>query len=196
MERTPMKVPAFVVSGLVCFLVSIGGTVIVLLTLGYKTETNYDIMADAMAKKNASGGGAPGGLAPKMFNQAGSEKSKMSKGLEDPRPAVMIVTLIAKLDAITPEPGKLQLSDEQRAKIAEQLPPLAEPEYLGDAVARKHLDAILLVLETERPLLEAAGVKWPGGTYNPNVAPPKNPFKAGEPAQHLQSLQDRLQKTK
>jgi len=200
MARAPVQVPAFVVSGLVCFLVSIGGTVVVMLTLGYKTETNYDVMADAMAKKNKGGGGGGGGgggdLNPKAVLKAGGEKGAMAKGLDDPRPIVLLTTLITKLDAITAEPGKLQLSDDQCAKIAEQLTQLIATDILADLVARKHLDAILAVLEKERPTLEAAGVKWPGGTYNPNVPPVKNPFKEGEPARHVKSLQDRLTKPK
>src|SRR5262249_37580369 len=196
MERAPVQVPAFVVSGVVCLLASIGGTIIVMLTLGYKTETVYDVMRDAMIKKNQSGGGGGGNPNPMANLKAGGEKGAMAKGLDDPRPIVLLTTLVTKLDTITAEPGKLQLSDDQRAKISEQLSQLTAPEYLADLVARKHLDAILAVLEKERPTLEAAGVKWPGGTYNPNVAPIENPFKAGEAAQHLKSLQERLTKAK
>src|SRR5262249_24814479 len=153
MARAPVQVPAFVVSGLVCFLVSIGGTVIVMLTLGYKTETNYDVMADAMAKKNKGGGGGGGDANPMANLKAGGEKGAMAKGLDDPRPIVLLTTLITKLDTITAEPGKLQLSDDHCAKIAEQLSQVTATDFLADLVARKHLDAILAVLEKERPTL-------------------------------------------
>src|SRR5262245_44228056 len=191
-----MKVPAFVVSFIICLLVSSGATVMVMLGyFGYKTgETVKDIMTDAMLKKFETGGnpnqGPPKAAAPKE-----GPKAEMAKGLRDPRPAVQVVTLIAKLDALTAEANKLQLTDEQRTKVRDQLQPLGDPDFLGDAVAKQHMNAILDALKGHRETLEAAGFKWPSEMYDPNVRPGKNPFKEGEPAQHLKSLQERLAKS-
>jgi hypothetical protein len=194
MGESSGKVPVAAVVSLVCLLASAGITVIVLLSLGYKQgETIYDIMKEAKAKQGTSSA-VPAGKGPQDFGSQDPSKGAMSKGLSDPRPVDQLVTLIAKLDTLTAEPGALQLTDEERAKTLVKLPPIREPDYLGDALARQHLEALLKVLQDHKSELEKAGIRWPSAMYNPNTKPPKNPFKEGEAAKHLKSLEEHLAK--
>jgi hypothetical protein len=142
------------------------------------------------------GGGGPGQLDPKAVMKDPGPKGQMAKGLLGPRPVESVVQLITKLDDLTADPAKLQLTDEQRAKLVEQLGPLDEPEFLSDFLANQQMDAMLAVLKNQRQILETAGFKWPNAIYDPYQRPPKNPFKEGEAAKHLKSLEDRLAKAK
>jgi hypothetical protein len=196
MGDASIRIPGFVVSAIVCLMLSVGATVIVMLSLGYKRgETVYDITKEA-ASKRGPGSASPAGMRPQAFGPDDAAKAAMSKGIGDPRPSQQVVTLVAKLDELTADAGKLELTDDQRVKVRDQLIALAVPDYLGDSVAKEHMTGILKVLENHRPTLEAAGFKWPAANYNPNVRPNPNPFKEGEPAKHLKSLQERLGKAK
>jgi hypothetical protein len=211
MAESSGQVPPWLVSGIVCLLLSSAVTVAVMLVLGYKQgETVYDIMAEARAVKGKGGGsgGAQEGRGPiNGGGDKGGPPSEMLKGvgqaLSGPRPTAKIVTLVEKLDALTVEPGKLELTKDQRAKVVEALGKLSEPEFLGDIPARDQMKAMLNVLKDQRAALEAAGFQWPpeespeaqqAGAYMGNAAPVKNPFKEGDAAKRLQALQDRLGK--
>jgi hypothetical protein len=202
MAESSGQVPPWVVSGIVCLLLSSGVTVGVMLLLDYKQgETIYDIMAEAKAMQGKEGGGGGNG-------QQGRGPAKGSGGdvkLRGPRPSAHVVTLVEKLDVLTVEPGKLELTKDERAKVVEALGKLSEPEFLGDIPARDQMKAILNVLKDQRPALEAAGFQWPpeespeaqaAAAYmaEGNAAPVKNPFKEGDAAKRLQALQDRLAK--
>ena len=178
-------------------MLSVGATVIVMLTLGYKRgDTMYDVMKTAK-EQQGKGSASPAGMMPKVFTpEQDAAKAAMSKGLADPRPSVHVVTLVAKLDELTAEPGKLEITDDQAEKMRPQLEALSGPDYLGDSVAREHMDAILKVLQNQQKVIEAAGFKWPAGLFNPNIRPGPNPFKGGEPAMHLKALLDRLKPKK
>jgi hypothetical protein len=180
------------VVSLVCLLASAGATVIILLALGYKPgESMYDIMKEAKAKQGKNSA-SPGIRPPQQFDAQDPAKAGTSKALSDPRPVDQLVTLIAKLDMLAADPGTLPLTDEDRAKLLEKLPPIAEPDFLADKVAKEHLDALLNVLQDHKVELEKGGIRWPSDIYNPNARPPKNPFKESEAAKHLKSLQEQL----
>jgi len=210
MAKSSGQVPAWVVSGIACLLLSSAGTVAVMLMLDYKQgPTNYEIMQEAKAQQGKGGGGGGGG-APKGPIPGAADKGgptdemtkKMNESANAPRPSAQVVALVEKLDVLTVEPGKLELTKDQRAKVAEQLDKLAEPEFLGDIPARDSLSAILRVLENQRKNLEAAGFQWPAENPHPEAAayagqkmagaPVKNPFKEGEAAKRLKALKDRL----
>ena len=196
MGKQSRQVPGYIVSAVICLLVSVGATVIVMLSLGYKTgETVREIMQEAWDKKGTGGGGSAQ-VSPKGVIEGGNFKAMMAKGLQEPRPVEQVVNLIAKLDALTSDPGTLQLTDEDEATISRALTQLTNDDYLADFVAKQQMDAILRVLGFQRKKLEDAGFKWPSNVYNPNQRPPKNPFKEGEPAQHVKSLTERLAKVK
>src|SRR5215468_1574345 len=118
MEGESIKVPGFVVSSIICLLVSIGATVGVMLFLGYKRgETVYEQQKEAKAMQGQPGGASPAGMRPQQFGPQDEGKARMSQGLGDPRPAQQAVMLVTKLDELTVEEGKLQLTAEQAAKV-------------------------------------------------------------------------------
>jgi hypothetical protein len=189
-------VPAWVVSGIVCFLLSIGGTVIGMLLWGYKTgETIYDIQADASARQGKQGSQAPGTPKAQGDPNQGGPRGDMVKGARGDRPVTHVATLVAKLDELTTAPAKLQLTADQGAKILAELQEMEKPEYLGDKPAQDHMMAIFKALEDHRKVLEDSGFKWPGTEMSQPSAPPKNPFKEGDGAKHLKALIDRLAKS-
>jgi hypothetical protein len=195
MGQSSTNVPPWVVSAIVCLLLSVAGTYMTMLVLGFKTgESVHDIMAEAMAGRGkGGGGGAPGNGKLGAFENDG-RVGGMDAGLRDPRPVDQLVTLVEKLDGLTLNHATLELTVPQSEKVLLQLQKLDEPPYMGDKIARELLDSVLDALKDQRQKLEAAGVKWPKAIYDPNVAPPPNPFKEGEPAKHLKALRDHLAK--
>lgn len=126
------------------------------------------------------GGGAPGG------GIAGGAR---------PSSKAQLVSLVSKLDQLTKKPLEVKLTDEQRTKIAKQLEGLDAAEGVSEEEAKKRLDTILAVLESDKDTLEAAGFRWPGD--NPPRTPSgDNPFAEGEAKEHLKQLQERVGKAK
>jgi hypothetical protein len=199
MAKSPWQVPNWLVSSIVCLLLSSGVTVAVMLVLGYKRgETNYEIMARAKAMQGKEGGAGQGAGA-----KGGPQGGMMAKAQSGPRPSAHIITLVEKLDALTAERGKLPLTKDQRVQLAAQLGKLTETEFLGDNLASDHMKALLSLLKDQRQTLEAAGFQWPAAEESiesqsaaymaPGQAKPrKNPFKEGDAAKRLKALLDRL----
>jgi hypothetical protein len=85
----------------------------------------------------------------------------------------------------------VKLTDDQKAKIREELSGLEAKDEIKDEEAQKILDDILEIVEGERKYLELAGFQYPGGGGEfPRPIP--NPFKYKKNADHLKALQDRL----
>jgi hypothetical protein len=98
--------------------------------------------------------------------------------------------LVGKLDQVTRV--QVKLTDEQKKKVKELLTGLGELEALKEDDAKAKLDALLALFENQREALEAAGFRWPGGGGPPRPQGPANvpnPFKEGEGAKSLKSLQ-------
>jgi len=196
MGESSSGVPAWVVSGIICLLLSIAGTYMYLtMWLDYKTgPTIYETQADASARQGKEGSQAPG--TPKAkgdMNEAGP-KGDLLRGARGERPSKHVVTLVEKLDELTVAPAKLQLTADQRAKIVPELQELDKPDFLGDMPAQEHMMAILKALEDQRKVLEDAGFKWPSTEMAQPSPPPQNPFKEGDAAKHMKALLDRLAK--
>jgi hypothetical protein len=199
MAKSSWQVPHWVVSSIVCLLLSSGITVAVLLLLGFKRgQTVYDIMAEAKAMQGKEGGAGQGPIA-----KGGRQGGMIEKAQNEPRPSAHIITLVEKLEALTAERGKLPLTKDQCAQLAVQLGKLTESEFLGDNLARDHMKALLSLLKDQRQTLEAAGFQWPPDEESfesqsaaymaPGQAKPrKNPFKEGDAAKRLKALLDRL----
>jgi hypothetical protein len=190
-------VPAWVVGGIVCLLMSIAGTWLYMTEwLGYKRgPTIYETQADASARQGKEGSQAPG--TPRAQgdpNQAGP-KGDLIKGARGDRPSTHVVTLVAKLDELTAAPAKLQLTADERAKVLPELQELEKPDILGDKPAQEHMLAILKAIGDHRKVLEDAGFKWPSSEMAQPSPPPQNPFKEGDAAKHMKALLDRLAKT-
>jgi hypothetical protein len=102
-----------------------------------------------------------------------------------------LAALVTKLDQLTAKPLAVNLSDEQKAKLREQLDGLGKEKELSDDEAKKRLTAILEVVKGERATLEAAGYLWPGEQFRMPANVP-NPFTEEANGKHLQALQDRV----
>jgi hypothetical protein len=180
-----------------------------------RTEpTPEEVQAEAKAKMGSgadpgsviSGGkmkgkiGAPpagaekqGGLgAPGATTRAGAGK----KGGFGPTSKALLAMLVAKLDVLTAKPLKVELTDDQRAKVREQLKGLVGEEDLSDDDAKDRLDKLLEILQPQKATLEEAGFRWPGSGFPMQGNTADNPFKEGADADHLKNLEKRLEKSK
>ena len=132
-----------------------------------------------------------------MGSPGGSMPSGMGGG-RGPSAKNQLASLVSKLDQLSVKPIKLELSDEEKKKIDEQIHGLDQAAELTDEDAKKRLDALLEVVKDQRVVLEEAGYRWPGqgGGFRPPANPPPNPFKEDPNRQHLKSLEDQLAKGK
>ncbi len=150
--------------------------------------------------------GPPGGFGPGGFGPGGAKGGAKAKGgkkgkggfggFGPPSDKAQLVTLVVKLEQLTDKPLTLTLTDAQRSAIREQLQDLSEQEEISDEDAKKRLDAILDSLKDQRPVLEAAGYRWPGTPFAFTPPPPGNPFKEGPDRDRLSALQENLAKKK
>lgn len=151
-------------------------------------------------------GGPPGGMAPMGLAMMRGPGGPGGGG--GPNYKIQLAVLINKLDVLTEKPLTVQLSDEQRKVVKEQLTGLADEEELSDDDAKAKFEKLQEVLKDQTPTLEAAGYRWPGagggrggggfggGRGGPGGAEtPKNPFKTEQNEKHLKDLTDRLGKT-
>jgi hypothetical protein len=172
-----MKVPATVTTGLICLVVGVG--------MGALGMANADLFALPKPKSTSPSG--PVGGPPSPPN-AGPPPG--------PSPTVQLISLVTKLDQLTQKPLTVTLTDDERARLAEQLKGLDGPSPVGDEECKKRLDAILEIVKDDREALEAAGFQWPGDTrIRPRGGAP-NPFTEVDKAPHLKALQERLAKPK
>jgi hypothetical protein len=189
-----------------------------MMIMGYEKKagepTPEEIQATALAMKGKgedpqavlrSGGmmgGQGGGMGKGGMGKGGMGKGGMGKGGMGgfgPTPKTQLAQLVTKLDVLTAKPLSIELTDDQRAKVREQIKGLASDEELSDDEAAKRMNAILDVLKDQKATLEAAGYRWPGegGGFGGFGTPqPPNPFKEGKDAEHLKDLDARLAKKK
>jgi len=137
-------------------------------------------------------------------------------------PKGQLATLVDKLNLLTDKPLTLQLSDEQKKRLREQVQGLQDIQELSDAEAQKRIEAVQDAIKDQRELLEAVGYRWsasgegPQGPMgagpgtgiggmgpgmpgigrgrggNPTPEMSPNPFADGKNRKSLESLQDRL----
>jgi hypothetical protein len=100
----------------------------------------------------------------------------------------LLVSLVAKLDRLSGQPGKLSMNKEERQNVLRQVQDLAELKTLSEDEAKKRLDALLDVLKEHKEILVAADFPWPG---SPRLA---NPFVEDGNRAHLNALRARLEK--
>jgi len=132
-------------------------------------------------------GGAPGGAA----------KGKLGGAPAGPSPRLQLAALVNALDSLSEKPITINLSDEDRKGIAQQLQGLDAATEIKDADAKAKLEAIQAIVLKQRQSLETIGYRWvlDGKTANrtfPKDSP--NPFKEGADAERLKSLMERLNK--
>jgi hypothetical protein len=106
-----------------------------------------------------------------------------------------LASLVVKLEFVTRKPITIELSDEDKEKVAAQLKGLRELDELSDDEARKRLGVLLEIIKKDKETLEAIGYSWPGsggGGGPPDDTP--NPFREDNHAKALESLEGRLTK--
>ncbi len=137
-------------------------------------------------KKGAAKKGGGGGM---MAGMQAMGQASMGNFRPTP-PKDRLVSLVIKLDLLTSPTPLIKLTDDQKAKIREQLNGLDKDE-IKDEEALKKLEDILEIVEGERKSLEMAGFQYPGaGGDIPRPSP--NPFKVKNNADHVKALQERL----
>lgn len=115
-------------------------------------------------------------------------------GGRGPTAKSQLASLVAKLDQLSQKPLAVNLNEDQRSKLVEQLKGLEDKADLPEEEAKKRLDAILEIVKSEKETLESAGYRWPGqrGGGGRPAADVANPFKDEQNNKHLKSLQDSL----
>jgi len=204
------KVPVALATGLICLLVGGGvGGAIMSYTLSDKApqaaagtpgadEEAKGEKGDAKAAGAKGGKTAPGGN--KAAGGAGGKGAGGGGGgFRGPGPKTQLAQLVGKLDTLTAQSLHIDLTPEQKKQAKEVLAGLAEKEELTDDEAKAKLDSLMKLLEANKKTLEDSGYRWPGtpapgGGGAPAPTPPPNPFKPGDGATQLQSLQSRLEK--
>jgi hypothetical protein len=197
MSLASAKVPVILATGIVCLAAGAGGTIVVMESLGYLQKEKERPAAtkggDAKAPNMKGPPGPPGfgagpgggGGAPKGGGRGGGGAG----GGFRPSAKSQLAALVVKLDALSSKPLTIKLDEKQFKGVREQLTGLGEKDVLEEEEAQKRLDALLELLKDQRAVLEAAGYRWPGGMGGGRPpAPPPNPFKEGENAEHLKSL--------
>ena len=197
------KVPAIVVSTLASLAVGIGLGMMIMATLGYYIERQQP-GARASGEEGAQAGMPPGGA----MKGSGMMKMGGKTGGGGPMMGMMgggggggarsqLASLVAKLDTLTGKPLAVNLSQEQKKKVCEQLQGLAGPDSISEEDAKKKLDLLLDLLKSDKETLKAAGFRWPGelvDNRDPRQPLPPNPFKDAANNKHLKTLEDRLAK--
>ena len=121
------------------------------------------------------------------------------KGGGGPSSTMQHANLVSKLDVLTSQSLHVELTAEQKKKAKELLADLAEKDPITDDDAAALLD----LLEPNKKTLEEAGYRAPGGGGGMGGGggggggggqPPPNPFKTGDAADRLKSLQATLGK--
>jgi hypothetical protein len=112
----------------------------------------------------------PGGMAGGM---PGGMPAGMAGGRFQPAKG-QLANLIDKLSLLTGKPLTLELSEEQKQQLRQQVKGLQDIDELTDDSAQRKLEAIQDALAEKRELLEAVGYRWstPGDS-------PQGPMGAG-----------------
>ncbi|MCI0641603.1 MAG: hypothetical protein L0Y72_25300 [Gemmataceae bacterium] len=202
--NTQIKLPAIIICSAAFLALGVGAGM-VLYTLYPPTPPSAqagDGKGGPPAGMMGMKGGAPGGMmggAPGGMMGGGKKGGQGQGGPKGPSPKTQLVSFIGKLDVLSVKPLTVQLSDEQKSKILEQIKGLDDEDELTDDEATKRLETLAEVLKNHRETFEVAGVRWPGAQAKKDAAAggkgaPANPFKDGDGAKHLQALQSRLEK--
>lgn len=191
------KVPVALASGIICLVVG-GGLGAVIMSSIVDKPAQQANAAPSDGDNTKGGGDFKGG--------GGSGSSKGGKGAKGggqrgPNSKMQLAQLVGRLDTLTKDKLHVELSTEQKKQVKELLADLATKDAITEEEAKTKLDALLKLLEGEqRKTIEATGFRWPGGGGMGGApggppggpgggGPPPNPFKEGENAEHLKSLQ-------
>jgi hypothetical protein len=199
MAHSGWKVPGIIATGIICFVVGVGlgglGGASLADALKWQTRKNDDSGSTSNTPGQMAMGqpGRPPGMGMGGMGAMGGMGGMGGRG---PNSKNQLATLVTKLDQLTQKPLSVNLTQEQRAKLREQLQGLEKEEALSEDDAKKRLDVILEILKGDRATLEAAGYRWPGAGGGRPPANVSNPFMTEENGKHLKSLQDQVGKVK
>ncbi len=169
-----MKVPAAVVAAVAGLGTGLALGVVLMGSFGYRIEKpasegeqegqeDQQARMMAMKGKGMGKGGMFGGGKGMWGGKGGKGKWGGKGGGFRPQPQAQLVSLVAKMDLLTGKQPTLELDDEQRKKVSEQLQGLDELDDLSEEEASKRLQAILEVVKDQKAALTAVGFAWPGG---------------------------------
>jgi hypothetical protein len=206
MSVASAKVPAVIATGIICLLVG-GGAGAVAMSYAVKTEHPSSTQTgDEEGTDGAKGGAkgeAKGGKGGGKGGKGGKGGAPGGGGQRGPNSKAQLAQLVSKLDVLTKKPLTVELTADQKKQVKELLAGLEAKDELSEEEAKAKFDALLGLVESQRETLEAAGYRWPGapggmgpggGGMGPGGQPPANPFKSGDAADRLKSLQTTLNK--
>src|SRR5262245_22914946 len=172
MSIASMKVPALLATGIICFAAGIGAGAVGLSIYGdrwgllpkgkaEREEKEGDKEADNAAPNPAGRGqgrggmgrGGMGGMGRGGMGRGGMGRGGMGRGGRGgftPNPKNQLVALVTKLDQLTGKPLALNLNDEQKKTLREQLDSLQKQKELTGEEAEKRFKEILKVIEGEK----------------------------------------------
>jgi hypothetical protein len=197
------KVPVTIATGVICLALGGGlGALIMSYALGKPDQVAAGTAAkgdeEAKADPKAAGGDAKGGKGAGGGGKGagGGGKGAGGGGQRGPSPKAQLAQLVAKLDVLTGQSLHVDLTPEQKKQTKDLLAGLAEKDAITDDEAKEKFDALVKLLDANKKTLENAGFRpgGAGGGGGPMGPPPANPFKEGEGAEHLKSLQATLSK--
>lgn len=196
MSIASAKLPAVVVTGVLCLVVGVGGGLVLasFVDLGLKPEAVAAAPADVKdaSPKAIMPGGGMGGMPGGGKGGGAPGGGKGGGGAKGPSTKVQLAQLVGKLETLSKKPLAVELTADQKKEVKSLLADLDAKDALSDEDAKAKLDALLKLLESQRATLEAAGYRWPGSAFAPPVETPPNPFKEGDSAAKLNSLRESL----
>jgi hypothetical protein len=198
MANSSGQLPVVVSTGFLCLALGVGITVVTMVSLGFRQadrqQTPEEIMAEARSYMTKDADPRAAIMRENMQGKKGGTGGK--KGGFGPTSKAYLTMLVAKLDVLTAKPLSVELTDDQRAKVREQLKGLAGEDDLSEDDAKERLDKLLRILQPQKATLEEAGFLWPGGGFQLPMNTADNPFKEGTHADHLKNLDKRLEPAK
>jgi hypothetical protein len=201
-----LEMPALVTSTIGGLIAGLAFGIIILATFGYHWDPPKPGEGPINAPPGITGaGGGGGGPGPMGFAGPGGGGGRGGPGgarggpgggggRGGPNSKRQLAALVDKLEVITRKSLTIELSDDDRKQIADQLKGLAEMQELSNEEAKKRLDTILEIVKKNRESLEAIGYRFPDAAagFGPMSDTP-NPFR-DDHAKALETLEERLGK--
>jgi hypothetical protein len=195
-----LRIPAFLLA--IVGGVGLGAAVAVIGMMGFGWRW-YAQYYENQNPRMGSGGSPPAmgvvGGGPQTTAGGGGQRGGGQRGAANTNSKNQLASLITKLDLLTHERPVVQLDAEQKRQIRKQIEKLEDKEDLSEEDAKKKLDAVVAILhDDQKRTLNEAGANLPGqqGGNRGRGEPPPNPFKEGQPNQHLKSLSNQLEDKK
>jgi hypothetical protein len=185
MSASGTRVPLALALGLVGFVLGLGGGAAGMMGFGYR-PTARQVVVQASTEKLTpaslgTGGSSGSGSSGRSFRRELSSKERLA-------------ILVTKLDQLTQKSFTVELTDDQKKAIHNQLEGLADKDDIAEDDAKDRLEKIADVLKDKKDTFKAMGFDWPGDSPLPRAAEVPNPFKDVANAKHLKALETVLVK--